>query len=61
MAIEKKLLEHELEGLRLQLLDAKAQVNMILGAIQMAEQLLIIADKPDELPQAGEEIAQEVR
>jgi hypothetical protein len=50
MVINKELLEHELEGLRLQLQDVKAQVNLVLGAIQMAEQLIAMADKPDEPP-----------
>jgi hypothetical protein len=49
MIITKQILEHELEGLRLQLRDAEAQVNLILGAIQATEQLIVMADNPEEV------------
>jgi hypothetical protein len=45
--ITKEQLQHELEGLRLQLRDAETQVNMIRGAMQTIDQLLVMADEPE--------------
>ena len=48
MSITKQRLEHELEGLRLQLQQAQAQVEAVLGAIQATEQYIKFADEPDD-------------
>ena len=54
MNLDKETLEHELEGLRLQLRQAEAQVHMVLGAIQTINQLLAILDKPESAKEVEE-------
>ncbi len=47
MILTKEKFMHELDGLRLQLREAEAQVHTILGAIQAVEQLIALLDAPE--------------
>jgi len=48
MTLTKETLEHELEGLRLQLQQAQAQLDAVLGAIQVTEQYIKIFDEAED-------------
>lgn len=48
MIITKELLQKELQGLRQQRIEAQSQLDAVIGAIQLMEQLINLANQPEE-------------